>query len=478
MNVLLIYPYIAYHSTLWIPLGLPFIAAYLRRSGHEVSIFDRYAVQARVGRSRQQVDQAMLEQIQAFQPDLIGLSTLSPLVYDTSACVDLLRPVYDGPIVAGGYHATALPELTLRKIPGLDGIVVGEGEIALSRLAGGEAPGQVSGVWWRDGEHIRPPATPAAQVKDLDQLPLPALDLMDMAFYTQRTEKVIRRHNLSAATLVTSRGCMRRCRFCAESLTYGHGVRFHSPAYVLEWMQQVIADYQVDGIHFHDNDFLADEQWAREVCHGILDAGLDRQVKWSVQARADHLNPKMARLLKDAGCVLVEIGIETGGQDELDRMAKDTSASVNREAIALCREAGLDVHAYMLTALEGETVADLDRRLAWLKGIQPTSFQWTPLDIYPGTALYEDKGDDFFATHEWTEEAVREFYHTDRLSAIPPSARQEWMSQHFAPYARWHWWRHALGHYPPSKLVRTALSNLRHRLFRGKTTGRSADRGP
>jgi len=467
MNVLLISPHLAHTSTspLWIPLGLPFIAACLRRDGHQVSIFDRYAVQSRVGHDRQQVDQAMLDQVQALQPDLVGLSTLSPLIYDTVGCAALIRSVYAGPIVAGGYHATALPELTLRKIPALDGVVAGEGEIALSRLAGGEAPWQVPGVWWRDGDEIRPPGAPPAQIQDLDHLPQPALDLLDMAFYTQRTDGVIRRHNLSAATLITSRGCLRRCRFCAESLTYGRGVRFHSPAYVLEWIQRVVADYHVDGIHFHDNDFLVDEQRAQEICRGILDAGLNRRVKWSIQARADRLNREMARLLKAAGCVLVEIGVETGTQAELDRVTKGTTPEMNREAIALCRQAGLDVHAYMLTALEGETLADLDQRLAWLKSARPTSFQWTRMLIFPGTALYAEKGGDFFATHEWTRAAIARYYSTDTLSAIPVKARQEWMTRRFGPYARWHWWRHALGRYPLRQLVRLALSGLRQKVL-------------
>ncbi|MBU1748470.1 MAG: B12-binding domain-containing radical SAM protein [Chloroflexi bacterium] len=463
MNVLLILPYLAHNSTLWLPLGPPFIAARLRRDGHTVAIFDRYAVQFRVGRGRQRVDQAMLEQVQAFQPDLVGLSTLSPLIHDAVNCAALLRSVYDGPIVAGGYHATALPELTLHKIPALDGVVAGEGEIALTRLANGEAPEQVPGVWWRDGDEIRPPAALPEQIPDLDQLPLPALDLLDMDWYTQRTDGVIRRHNLAAATLVTARGCMYRCRFCAESLTYGRGVRCHSPAYVLEWMQRVVADYAVDGIHFHDNDFLFDEQRARAICHGIQDAGLDRQVKWSIQARADRLNRDLARLLKAAGCVLVEIGVETGTQPELDRVGKGTTPEMNREAVALCRQAGLDVHAYMLTALEGETIADLEQRLAWLKRARPTSFQWSPLLIFPGTVLYAEKGGDFFATHEWTEEAVTRYYSTDTLSAIPAEERREWMARRLSPYARWHWWRNALGHLPLRKLVRLAWFKLRRK---------------
>jgi anaerobic magnesium-protoporphyrin IX monomethyl ester cyclase len=463
VNVQLIYPYIGQNSTLWMPLGLSFIAACLRRDGHAVSIFDRYAVQSQVGHSRQAVDRAMLKHVRAFQPDLVGLNTLSPLIHDTVECATLIRSAYDGPIIAGGYHTTALPELTLRKIPALDGVVVGEGEVAVSRLASGETPWQVPGVWWRDGDEVRLPVAPAAQVEDLDQLPLPALDLMDMAFYTQRTDGVIRRHSLSAATLVSSRGCQRRCRFCAESLTYGRGVRCHSPAYILEWIQRVVTDYKVDGVHFHDNDFLVNEGRGQEICEAILAAGLERKIKWSIQARADHLSSEIARLLKRAGCVLVEIGVETGTQGELDRIAKGTTTEMNKEAVAVCRKAGLDVHAYMLTRLEGETIADLERRLAWLKKAKPTSFQWTGLAIHPGTVLYEEKGGNFFATHEWTEKAIAEHYRTD-LSAIPPDVRKRWMARHFGPYVRYHWWRHALGRYPLRRLVRLAWFKLRRKV--------------
>jgi radical SAM superfamily enzyme YgiQ (UPF0313 family) len=429
-----------------------------------VAIFDRFTAQFRVGRARQQVDQAMLQQLQAFQPDLVGLNTLSPLIYDTVHCADLIRSAYDGPMVAGGYHATALPELTLRKIPALDGVLVGEGEIALSQWAGGQAPHQVPGMWWRDGEEIRPPMVPSAQVKDLDQLPLPALDLMDMDWYTQRTDGVIRRHNLAATTVVTSRGCRRRCRFCAESLTYGRGVRFHSPAYVLDWIGRAVDEYPVDGIYFHDNDFLVDEERARAICQAILDAGLERRIKWSIQARAERIHLDLARLLRAAGCVLVEIGVETGTQAELDRVDKGATPEMNREAIALCRKAGLDVHAYMLTRMEDETLSDLDQRLAWLKRSRATSFQWTPLAIHPGTPLYEDRGRDFFAVSEWTKEAVTDYYRTDTLSAIPPAERQEWMRHNFSPYARWNWWRNALGRYPLRKLLRLAWFKVRRRI--------------
>lgn len=460
MHVFLIYPYLSV-STFWMPLGLPFIAAELRKRGHTVAIFDRFAVQFKVGRHLEQVNQAMLGSIRDFRPDIVGLNTLSPLIHDAVECITLIRSNYKGTIVAGGYHATALPELTLRKIPGLNGIITGEGERVLARLADGEPPADLPGVWWRNEETIQPPVAPAAQIENLDSLCLPALDLMDMEFYTQRSNGVIRGHNLRAATLVTSRGCYRRCCFCAESLTYGPGVRFHSPAYVLKWIQHVVADYSVDGLHFHDNDFLANEARARDICQEMLKTGLHRRLKWSIQARAERLNRDIARLLKSAGCVLVEIGIEAGTQAELDRLSKGTTVEVNTSAVAVCRKAGLDVHAYMLTGMEDETIPDLEYRLAWVKRAKPTSYQWSQVAMHPGTALYREKGGDFFAKSEWTREAIDGYYSVYSLSTIPVEARREWMVRHFSPYARWHWWKDAFRRYPWRLLAPIIFFKLR-----------------
>jgi hypothetical protein len=78
--------------------------------------------------------------------------------------------------------------------------------------------------------------------------------------------------------------------------------------------------------------------------------------------------------------------------------------------------------------------------------------------------MYAEKGGDFFATHEWTEEAVTRYYNTDTLSAIPVEVRREWMAHRLGPYARWHWWRNALGHLPLRKLVRLAWFKLRRKL--------------
>jgi radical SAM superfamily enzyme YgiQ (UPF0313 family) len=235
---------------------------------------------------------------------------------------------------------------------------------------------------------------------------------------------------------------------------------------VLEWIERVIRDNGVDGIHFHDNDWLANEPRAREICAELIRRGLHRRIRWSIQARADRITSELARVIKSAGCSLVEIGVEAGTQAELNHIGKDTTVATIEQAVKFCRQAGLDVHAYMLTQIENETIADLEARLAWLKRNPVTSFQWSHLNMHPGTVLYQKSGGDFFAKSAWTKDALAQYYATDSLSAISPSVRRAWMGRNFAPFYRKHWWINAVRRYPWSVLLQIALQKIFRRVRR------------
>ena len=438
MKVLLIYPLPRMADRPgphWIPLGLSYIAAALRRAGHTVSIYDRFAAAALLGPHRDRINAAMLGRLRSFKPDLVGFNTVSPLIHDTADCAALIRNIFAGPLLAGGHHATALPELTLGRIPQLDGVVQGEGEPAMVRLAGGEDPAQVPGVWWKTNDRLAGSAP--QQIADLDSLPHPAFDLLEMAFYTRRGRNAIKGHHLSTAALITSRGCTRRCTFCSEHLTYGQGLRRHSPEYVLEMIRRLAADYPVEAIYFHDNDFLADRERARAICEQMIDAGLHRRVKFSIQTRVNRIDLEILGLLKRAGCTLVEMGLETASQAELDSVHKGTTVELNERALAMCRRAGLAAHGYMLTGFEGETAADLEARWRWLKE-RPGAFSFTMglLQLYPGTRLYRERGGGFFEKNNWTAEAISAYYRKDHLSAVTEEEREAWMKQKILPLQR------------------------------------------
>lgn len=417
----------------WTPLGLISIGASLKEKGHEVALFDRHALSVASVLGKKQVNEMLAAKVLSFKPDVIGFHTLSPIIHDTLECVSLIRPLFSGFVIAGGHHATALPEESLRKIKGLNGVVVGEGELALAQFAEGRDPCGIPGFWWKNPDgtiHHTPPV----QIEPLDDLPFPDYSLLNSRFYLQKNHMTIRGFFLSSLSMITSRGCVRRCEFCSESLTFGRGIRFHSPEYVEEGIRALLAKYPIDGIYFHDNDFLIDLQRAEEICEAILPLQRERRFRWAIQARADRIDRNIIRRLKKAGCVLIEIGVESSLQENLDSMGKKTNTERIEEAIADCRDEGMSVHANMITGLEGETIGTLEKELNWLKRVKPHSFSWSNLEIHPGTSLYERKGNRFFESQEWNRGTILLFYKQSPLSTAPPEEKRIWLKKHYVPY--------------------------------------------
>lgn len=419
----------------WLPLGFAYIGALLKKHEYEVQVFDRYAAIDRLGQDKEKIDQAMLDIVKTFHPDVVGLSTVSPMIYDTVQCAQIIRNVFSGIMLAGGHHATALPRLTLEKIPELDGLGIGEGEESLLALAQGEKPDEIKGLLWRGNSGKES----FGRVEQLDLLPFPDFSLFDIEFYTRRTSSIIRGFHLSTLSMLTSRGCSQRCSFCTESLTFGGGVRFHSIDYITEMVERALKQYpHVEGIYFHDNDFMVDPARVEEICRRFIETGLAKRFVWAIQARADKLKPDLLRLMRNAGCIKMEIGVEAALQKNLDSVRKGTTVDTNEKALMLCRDAGISVHAYLLTKTQNESLADLNFTLTWLKKNRPDTFSLHPLLRHPGSVLYKETGNSFFETHDWTRENVLRFYNEDVFSKVSPQERKSWALSRYDPFYKRH----------------------------------------
>ena len=118
--------------------------------------------------------------------------------------------------------------------------------------------------------------------------------------------------------------------------------------------QKMIKDYRVEGIYFSDNNFLINRGRAVEICERLVAEGLHKQAQWSAQVRADSLDEEILTLMRRAGCVKAEVGVESSLQAQLDTVDKKTTVQDNERAVGLCRRVGIKVHAYMITGFEGE----------------------------------------------------------------------------------------------------------------------------
>ncbi len=375
----------------WVPTGLACIATCLRRAGHTVRIHVREEELVKGRFDWDAADAHLRGLLTDFQPDMVGLSAVTPLIPETAAIARLAKQLVGERVltVAGGPHPSALPERTLEDCPDLDAVVVGEGETAMVELAEKGPSRDIAGLVYRDGESVirtprRPPTT------DLDRLGPPALDLFDMSFYTAPTPWLIRWLTLSATNILTSRGCPNRCRFCAGHVVSGPGVRYHSLDYVMDQVANAVERLKVEGIHFEDETFAADHARLFALCEQMRRRGFHRRVKWDCLLRVEQADAELLKAMKSAGCIQVEYGFESGSDAVLRRVAKNASLEQNRRAARLAREAGLRVFADIILGLPGETEQDVEATRRFLRWADPEVLSSARLMPLPGTPIFDE----------------------------------------------------------------------------------------
>lgn len=417
----------------WMPLGICYIAAALQAQGHEVRIFDRYVQAAKYGHSS--INEYMCREIREFHPDIVGFNSYTPSIFDTIEAVKAVRTQFKGPLILGGHHATALPVLTLVRIQEADMVLTGEAESSFCKIANSAPRETIPGLYWREGDEIR--SGVKAVPVNLDELPLPAYDLLDMDFYTKRNPATIRPFYRSVGSLLSSRGCNNRCTFCTESLTFSGGIRAHSPDYVMENIDVLVKKHKCDGITFLDNNFLADKRRAEDILDRLIAMRRNSDVIYCVQARADDIDADIMKRMREAGVRKVEIGLETFDQRALDRMNKNIRIECSQRAVRICREHGVSVQANLIMGTEGETLSSLNDTLDWLKKLKVDNVKWGMLQLYPGSALYTQKADGYIEKNEWSAKKIRCFYNKDHLSDISPEERSRWRRIKLRPYLKY-----------------------------------------
>lgn len=195
----------------------------------------------------------------------------------------------------------------------------------------------VGGLTWKSpaGAVIVNPARPP--IDDLDGLPIPAYDLLDLSkFY----ESVFVR--FPAATMITSRGCPFNCIYCSYPQTiYGHKFRAMSPQRVLAEIRYLVEERGVREIRIDDDTFNINRQRVIDICKLLAEAKLD--MVFSVQCRPQLMTDEEAHWLKKAGCRMVLYGVESGNDEVLKKIRKNTTKDEIRRGVKIAKRHGIDV---------------------------------------------------------------------------------------------------------------------------------------
>ncbi len=369
------------------------LAASLRAGGHEVGLLDSSTPFG--PRDPDEIER----RVAAFQPDLVGLHLKTLHAQPAYALAERLAERW--PLVAGGPHATVVPEEPFSH--GFTYVARGEGEEILVELAGAmdgrRQRSSILGLSWRRGAGPAIHNQSRGFLLDLDALasPTSALDLFDPAWYGATAA-------LPPAGLLSSRGCPAACTFCSNNVT-GRRFRYRSPGSVAAEVGELRERFALHGFSFFDDSFAVGHRRVRELCAALR--GLDAPVWWTCTAHPAHLDPDTLAEMKSAGCSGVDIGMESADPGMLLRIGKGVTVERVLEVLGWCRELGIHTIVNLMFGWPDETDEELEATIAFLDRAAPLAGGFNARGVvvpYPGTEVYDRNHERFGFTDWWIRE--------------------------------------------------------------------------
>ena len=379
MRIAFINARMSYSSVM--PTGLLSIATVLKHEGHEVRIFDRPIN-----------DDVFFKRIKDFDADMIGISFMTTGYKRAKKIIGWCKKNFkEKKIFAGGYHVSALPELSLKNLE-LDFVVIGEGEITMKEICKLDISNfnlkSIKGIaYLKENKFIM--NSPREFVSDLDKLPIIDRELLDggMGWYLTLPGN-IRGHLVErCTTIITSRGCPGNCIFCSSRAMWSNKVRQRSVANVLQEIDLLKKDYEINGLFFLDDTFTVNKEWILEFCKEFKKRNY--KIKWGCSARASTINEDILKALKSAGCLQLDFGVESGSDRVLKFMHKGQNQKMILNAFNLIRSYKLKTLACFIIGSPDETKEEMEKTFNIAKKIKPNFAIFSILTPLPGSPLYK-----------------------------------------------------------------------------------------
>lgn len=376
-------------------LGLCYIASVLKKNGFEVKIYnadylntEKYSDQRSILEGYDSYKKILYDfnhplwievkdTIKSYSPDIVGITMLTGTYKSAENVARAVKELdCNIDVVVGGVHPTILPEETIRN-NFFDYVVRGEGEYTFLELVNGVKKENILGLTYIDntGKIINNPDRDF--IENLDSLPFPSRDLFlnDTKYYDY-------------GYIMTGRGCPFECTYCASKKIWGRKVRYRSEQNVVDEVKYVYETFGTNFFYFVDDTFTLNKKRAKKICELLIDLNLD--IKWICDTRVDTIDEELLRLMKQAGCYRVKIGVESGSERILKKIKKKITKDKVRKAVSLIKKVGLDFTIYLLIGFPSETNADAMETIHFAEELDPTYCSVSILAPYPGTEIYED----------------------------------------------------------------------------------------
>jgi len=381
------------------PLATILAASYLREKGNEVVLFDVNFVEN---------PKEIKNKIADFKPDIVvfyddGFNYLTKMCLTNmrEACFEMIKIAKenDVSVFVSSSDSTDNYEKYLEK--GADVIMLGEAEETLLELVNNvsqkETFEMVKGISFFNSEN-KVVKNPVRSIRvDLDELPLPAWDLIDIKPY----KKAWKKHGYFSINLATTRGCPYKCNWCAKPI-YGTRYNSRSASHVVDEIKLIQSFFDFEHIWFCDDIFGLKPNWVQEFKVKLEEENI--KINYKIQSRADLLLKDETILnLAKSGCEEVWIGAESGSQKVLDAMDKNTTVSQIVKSTELMKKHGIKPCYFLQLGYLGETWEDLKLTFNLLFDNMPSDIGVSVSYPLPGTKFYDIVANQFTEKANWTD---------------------------------------------------------------------------
>lgn len=364
------------------PLGILYLTSYIRKYLKKVKI--------EVIDGAIEGEKAVLEKINTFKPDLLGISVLTPSRHEAVKIATLTKQINPHcKIVFGGIHPTLMWNQMMEHYSVIDYIVKGEGEAIFLDLVKGKTRSTINGLVYRSSRQVI--NNPERELlNNLDKIPFPAWDVVDRLKYPPRGTGIENGINLEKEIrypIIFSRGCMGTCTFCSTWRIW-KGYRFRSGKNVADEIEILVKKYNAKHFVFQDDTLTGSREEMIIFCQEIIKRNLKIAIFGTT--RVDFVDEELLKLMQKVGFYKLSYGIESGSPQLLLSINKRTDLHQIIQAAVLTKKAKIQICALMMFGLPGETEKDRKLTKKLLKQINADEVGTIgKIWIFPGTRLFQ-----------------------------------------------------------------------------------------
>ena len=363
------------------PIGIMQLASWLEKFGHQVQLHDC------LGPYAPPTIAENAEIVLAGDPEMVGFSATTSGFMDAVEIATYIRERRPGIRIAfGNVHVSSLGAPILEHFPEIDYLIIGEGEGAMLDLADGKPLKAIGNLIYRDDSGRTRINPRRDRILDLDELPFPAYEKL-AGFPNAYHLPLFAYEKRYGATMITSRGCPYTCSFCDRTV-FERLYKTNSAQYTYDHMKYLRDRFGVHHINMYDDLFTAKKQRVMDLCDLLIEKPLG--IQWNCAIRTGHTSDEMLAKLKQAGVLMVSMGIESADPAMMERHKAGVTLAAVQDTVRQIHAAGMRAKGLFIFGMPGETPETVRTTSDFILSLELDEMNMTKFSPLHGAPIWDE----------------------------------------------------------------------------------------